>query len=761
MTERKTSGVRKQTKETGTWYKSLIEGKAKAEYYRHFIKKINDLTTKYFGEQEAQRILRGINSKKIQVTGIEAFLFDYNDISDPSLTLYNECSSIDEFLIKSIAMFKRRGEMGETNINIQNFFLVLSDMVSSNLTYNSETLERILYSFISSLLTTTDKSPYAFLIIEPSWASEIGGQLGLNLKKYCAVIETFFNVVDRISENTKNCKAFIPSVKIAYPVFEDYRGQQLAYLISKFRLIDSPESLQSSLKEIHDLGEDTIPLRNILKYWCERTGLSYNVDALIVELNRLGKSSFFKRYPLKKSLTRIFPNNKISKGFYKKYNVEAVFINKETFEHSLSPYFSEVQVNCKHLKKDNIEPFIDIAKTLNLIKGYYAKNKRDINTLTFKITLTNIQDISKDFIAFINEKLRKIKSETNKKFLIEVRYDNDIVTQRIPEQMTTHFRIISDIHTDYNKEHNYNFNFGDDFVLNCGDTAGDGITSAKWINTYMNQGATIIGNHLGYSPAYPDLNGIENVEKFGSTTHPNNTKGSQVMALFNNLSKNKIALLSNTCTEYQGVIIIGTCLYTDFNLYGEDHREECIAYAKKYMNDFRLPTILEKKIYTRNKNGTWEFTTHKKADRKVRPFTPLDHMFYFDNSFNFIKEKVQEHRYKPIVIMTHHAPSPYSISEEYKGNLLNAAFASNLNSFIVDNPQIRLWSHGHMHTPFDYILGETRIVCCPFGYNNENNFNLPYDYGLRISITDIKSKKSWRKILQKEIASGEILTYES
>ena len=179
------------------------------------------------------------------------------------------------------------------------------------------------------------------------------------------------------------------------------------------------------------------------------------------------------------------------------------------------------------------------------------------------------------------------------------------------------------------------------------------------------------------------------------------------------------------------------------------------------MNDFRLPTILEKKIYTRNKNGTWEFTTHKKADRKVRPFTPLDHMFYFDNSFNFIKEKVQEHRYKPIVIMTHHAPSPYSISEEYKGNLLNAAFASNLNSFIVDNPQIRLWSHGHMHTPFDYILGETRIVCCPFGYNNENNFNLPYDYGLRISITDIKSKKSWRKILQKEIASGEILTYES
>ena len=35
MTKKKINGILKTPKETGTWYKSLIEGKNRAEYYRH------------------------------------------------------------------------------------------------------------------------------------------------------------------------------------------------------------------------------------------------------------------------------------------------------------------------------------------------------------------------------------------------------------------------------------------------------------------------------------------------------------------------------------------------------------------------------------------------------------------------------------------------------------------------------------------------------------------------------------------------------
>lgn len=761
MTKKIKSGGRKRVKETGTWYKKLIEGKAKADYYRHFIKKVKDLTTEYFGEDESLRVLKGIESHKLQIVGIEAFLFDYNDISDPSLTLYNECKTIDEFLIQSIARFKRRGELGETDISIQHFFLALSDLLATNDTFTPFYLEGAIYSFISSLITTVDKSPYILAVIEPKWAAEIGKQLGLNMSKYTHVVGTLFSTLENLRESTKKCKAFLPAVKILYPVYEDHRGDQLAYLVSTFRCTDRPVSLERTFKDIENLGEDTPSLRSTLEYWCEKTGCHFNIDAIVTELHRLGESQFLKRYPLKNTLSKVFVGEKFSAGYYKKNNIEPVFVNKETFEQSLSPYFSEVRINMGGIKKDNLDSIIDVAKTLNLTKGYYARTKRDINSLTFKITITNVKDISRNFITYIQEKLKRIESLTNKNFLIEVQYNSETVTKRIPEEMVTHFRIISDIHADYNREHGYNFNFGDDFVINCGDTAGNALTEGGWLNTYVRHGVTIIGNHFGYSSAYPELNGIENVEKYGNTVHPKNTKNFQVRALFNAISTPEITLLSNTCTEYDGIVIIGTCLYTDFKLYGEDHKEECMAYAKKYMNDFRLPTIIEKSARTLNDKGEWEFKTLKKVDRQVKPFTPLDHTFYFDYSFNFIKEKVLEYKHKPIVVVTHHAPSPYSVSKQYDGDLLNAAFASNLNEFIIKNPQIRLWCHGHMHTPCDYILGKTRVICCPFGYNNENDFELPYGYGARIPIKDIKSKEPWKKILAKEITFGEVKVYKN
>ena len=49
---------------------------------------------------------------------------------------------------------------------------------------------------------------------------------------------------------------------------------------------------------------------------------------------------------------------------------------------------------------------------------------------------------------------------------------------------------------------------------------------------------------------------------------------------------------------------------------------------------------------------------------------------------------------------------------------MNGAYSSRLDQFILDNPQIKLWTHGHTHEEFDYMIGSTRIVCNPRGYIN-------------------------------------------
>lgn len=71
---------------------------------------------------------------------------------------------------------------------------------------------------------------------------------------------------------------------------------------------------------------------------------------------------------------------------------------------------------------------------------------------------------------------------------------------------------------------------------------------------------------------------------------------------------------------------------------------------------------------------------------------------------------------KKIVVVSHHAPSFNSVDTRYKDDSTNGAYASDLVNFILDRPQIKVWTHGHMHCRNDYMIGETRIVANPRGY---------------------------------------------
>jgi hypothetical protein len=86
---------------------------------------------------------------------------------------------------------------------------------------------------------------------------------------------------------------------------------------------------------------------------------------------------------------------------------------------------------------------------------------------------------------------------------------------------------------------------------------------------------------------------------------------------------------------------------------------------------------------------------------------------------------------KKVIAVGHHAPSKLSTADQYKNDeLMNGGYSSDLSEFMLDHPEIVLWTHGHTHDPFDYVIGETRVVCNPRGYAgyevSANNFALKY-----------------------------------
>ena len=76
------------------------------------------------------------------------------------------------------------------------------------------------------------------------------------------------------------------------------------------------------------------------------------------------------------------------------------------------------------------------------------------------------------------------------------------------------------------------------------------------------------------------------------------------------------------------------------------------------------------------------------------------------------------------IVITHHVPSRFSVHEKYTGDPCTRFFLCEIGDVILDL-QPKVWIHGHTHIPFDYRLGDTRVLCNPMGYPREN----PGPYG--------------------------------
>jgi Icc-related predicted phosphoesterase len=140
------------------------------------------------------------------------------------------------------------------------------------------------------------------------------------------------------------------------------------------------------------------------------------------------------------------------------------------------------------------------------------------------------------------------------------------------------------------------------------------------------------------------------------------------------------------------VSFIGATLWTDMNK-GDPLTLHAIG---DMMNDFRII-----------RNDEHGYT-------KLRPVHAI---YRHQQTLSYLKAVLPDMKNKKVVFVGHHGPSSMSTHPRYAGDyLMNGGYRSELSEMILDNPQIKLWTHGHMHDPFDYMIGTTRVVCNPRGY---------------------------------------------
>ncbi len=77
------------------------------------------------------------------------------------------------------------------------------------------------------------------------------------------------------------------------------------------------------------------------------------------------------------------------------------------------------------------------------------------------------------------------------------------------------------------------------------------------------------------------------------------------------------------------------------------------------------------------------------------------------DSLNFITQEIQQSNASKTIVVTHHVPTFLNYPPQYKGDILNEAFAVELFD-IIESSSINYWIYGHHHfnTP-DFKIGNT------------------------------------------------------
>lgn len=203
-----------------------------------------------------------------------------------------------------------------------------------------------------------------------------------------------------------------------------------------------------------------------------------------------------------------------------------------------------------------------------------------------------------------------------------------------------------------------------------------------------------------------------------------------------------IHFLDRGCIKIEDVTFIGGTLWTDMN------KEDSLTlyHMKSMMNDFRIIKDTSRMVHYKTREDLdkpegvteeeWMAKPYEDRSRalfkqRVGSFSPESAVIEHKLMKQYISTVVEGKHDERFVVVGHHAPSKVSTKPQYENDtIMNGGYSSDLSEFILDRPQIKMWTHGHTHDKFDYMIGTTRIVCNPRGYINYEPSAHTFDFEL-------------------------------
>jgi Icc-related predicted phosphoesterase len=158
------------------------------------------------------------------------------------------------------------------------------------------------------------------------------------------------------------------------------------------------------------------------------------------------------------------------------------------------------------------------------------------------------------------------------------------------------------------------------------------------------------------------------------------------------------------------VRFLGASFWTDYAIFGESNISTVMHACATGMNDHRL-IGWQKKPWMR--------------------FRPQEAALLHHRSKAYLAETLAVPFSGPSVVVSHHAVLWDAILPRFRSDPLTGAFVSDQRS-LIERYQPALWVHGHIHNSVDLRINQSRVICNPHGYGDENP---AFDGSLVVEVT--------------------------
>ncbi len=95
-----------------------------------------------------------------------------------------------------------------------------------------------------------------------------------------------------------------------------------------------------------------------------------------------------------------------------------------------------------------------------------------------------------------------------------------------------------------------------------------------------------------------------------------------------------------------------------------------------------------------------------------------------EESLAFIQKALNTVKDEKVAVFTHHCPTFLNYPEQYKGDVLNEAFAVELFD-LIEASNIAYWAYGHHHSNIpEFSIGNTKLITNQLGYVQRDEHRL-------------------------------------